>query len=480
MRLQRRANRRQPAHRKRSRRTTTGRRARGRSAGSDHLFRRSPATDYPVIDRARGSYVYDTEGRRYLDGCSGAVVSNIGHGAREVVEALTRQARRATFAHSSQFISEASLDLSKRIAELCPPLLAKEARVYLVSGGSEAVETAIKLARQYQIERGQLLRTQIVSRWQSYHGSSLGALSVTGHRARRRPYEPLLIDFPHMAPVYCYRCPFDLEFPDCKLVCADDLERTLEAVGFDKVAAFIGEPISGAALGAATPPDGYWQRIREICDRYGVLLIADEVMTGVGRTGRPFALDHWSVTPDIIALGKGLGAGYTPLGAVIARGFIHEAIRKGSGTFEHGFTYSANPLSAATGAAVLKVVRQKRLVARARQLGRVLERLLREAAAHHTMVGDVRGRGLLWGLELVRDRSTREPFDPALGVARRLALEARRRGLMLYPGSGSVDGTRGDHVIVAPPLTISRTDLRRLGQLLDEALAALETNLTAA
>ncbi|MEE8537573.1 MAG: aspartate aminotransferase family protein [Acidobacteriota bacterium] len=477
MRLQRLARRRQPGRTKRSGRTTTGRRTRRESATADHLFRRSPVSDYPVIDRARGSYVYDTEGHRYLDGCSGAVVSNIGHSVREVVEALTRQARRATFAHSSQFISEASLDLSRRIAELCPPPLAKDARVYLVSGGSEAVETAIKLARQYQIERGQPQRTRIISRWQSYHGSSLGALSVTGHRARRRPFEPLLVDFPHMAPVYCYRCPFDLEFPDCKLVCADDLERTLESVGPDKVAAFIGEPISGAALGAVTPPDGYWQRIREICDRYEVLLIADEVMTGVGRTGRAFALDHWSVIPDIIVMGKGLGAGYTPLGAVIARGFVHEAIREGSGTFEHGFTYSANPLSAATGAAVLKVVRQKRLISRARQLGPDLERLLRRAAAHHTMVGDVRGQGLLWGLELVRDRSTREPFDPALRVAQRLGLEARRRGLMLYPGSGSVDGTRGDHVIVAPPLTISRKDLELLGQLLDEALGALAASL---
>jgi adenosylmethionine-8-amino-7-oxononanoate aminotransferase len=280
-----------------------------------------------------------------------------------------------------------------------------------------------------------------------------------------------------MAPVYCYRCPFELRFPDCALACADDLERTLESVGPESVAAFIGEPLSGATLGAVVPPDGYWQRIRQICDRYGVLLIADEIMTGAGRTGAPLALNHWDVVPDITVMAKGLAAGYAPLGAVIARGFIHEAIRTGSGAFEHGFTYSANPLSSAAGVAVLEVLRRRRLVARARQLGPVLERILRRLAERHAIVGDVRGRGLMWGLELVRNRSTAEPFPPALKVARQLALEARRLGLLLYPGSGSVDGARGDHVLVAPPLTISRAELARLGKLLDEALGALETSL---
>ncbi len=430
-----------------------------------------------MIERARGVYLFDSEGRRTLDGCSGAVVCNIGHGVREVLEAMARQARRVAFAHSSQFISRASLELSRRIAALCPPPMSKDGRVYLVSGGSEAVETAIKLARQYFLERGQPERTRVVARWQSYHGSSLGALSLTGNRARRQPYEPLLIDFPHMAPVYCYRCPFEKRFPDCLLACAEDLERTLAEVGAGTVAAFIGEPLSGATLGAVPPPDGYWQRIREICDRHGILLIADEVMTGVGRTGAAFGLDHWSVVADMIVMGKGLSGGYTPLGAVIARGFIHDAIRDGSGRFEHGFTYSANPLSAATGVAVLAVVRRRRLIARAARLGPVFEDLLNALARRHPIIGDVRGRGLLWGLELVRERASREPFDPCLQAGRRLAALARTRGLLLYPGSGSADGTRGDHVLVAPPLTITRSEIAELIRCLDAALGALEAEL---
>jgi adenosylmethionine-8-amino-7-oxononanoate aminotransferase len=432
---------------------------------------------YPVVERAKGIYLYDREGRKYLDGCSGAVVCNIGYGVAEVVAAMERQARRVAFAHSTQFISEASLELAGKLAALCPGPMARDGRVYLSSGGSEAVETAIKLARQYFLERGEPSRTRIVARWQSYHGSTLGALSATGNRARRRPYEPMLIDFPHMAPVYCYRCPFGKRFPECGIACADDLTRAVEEAGARSVAAFIAEPVVGATLGAVPPPDGYWQRIRDICDRYGILLIADEVMTGVGRTGAAFALDHWGVVPDMIVVGKGASAGYTPLGAVIARGFIHDAIRDGSGAFEHGFTYSANPLSAATGAAVLDVVRRRRLVARAARLGPKLGKILRRLGDRHPMVGDVRGLGLFWGMEFVRDRGTREPFDPALRVARRLGQEARERGLLLYPGTGSVDGTRGDHVIVAPPLTITEAELGRLGVLLDAALSAVEASL---
>ncbi len=444
----------------------------GRSA--DHLFRRSPVADYPIVERARGVFVYDTAGKRYLDACSGAVVCNLGYGVREVIRAMSRQAQRVMFAHSSQFISAASLDLSRRLAALCPGPMARDGRVYLVSGGSEAVETSLKLARQYFLEKGQPQRTRIVARWQSYHGSSLGALSATGNRPRRKPYEPMLLDFPHIAPVYCYRCPFDLRFPDCALRCADDLERALQESGPSSVAAFIAEPVVGATLGAVPPPDGYWQRIRDICDRHGVLLIADEVMTGVGRTGANFGIDHWGVVPDMIVVGKGASAGYTPLGAVIARGFIHDAIAAGSGAFEHGFTYSANPLSAATGAAVLEVVSKRKLVARARRLGPVLGRALQALAVRHPIVGDVRGLGLFWGLELVRDRDSREPFDPALRVARRLGSEARQRGLLLYPGSGTADGARGDHVIVAPPLTITREEMGEMGRLLDESLGAVE------
>jgi adenosylmethionine-8-amino-7-oxononanoate aminotransferase len=332
------------------------------------------------------------------------------------------------------------------------------------------------MARQYQVEAGRPGKSKIIGRWQSYHGSTMGALAVTGNVARRELYTPLFAPQPHIPPCYCYRCPYGLTFPNCGIACVEDLEAAIHQEGPGTVAAFIAEPLVGATLGAVPAVDGYWQRAREICTRYDVLLIADEVMTGVGRTGKNFAVDHWKVVPDLIVAGKGLSGGYAPLGAVIARGFVAEAIARGRGTFEHGFTYSANPLSAAVGSAVLDYVAKHRLIARAARLGQVLgERL--QALRRRTIVGDVRGLGMMWGIELVKDRKTREPFPPALKVARRLYDACTAEGLIIYPGSGTREGQDGDHFIIAPAFTITRPEIDELVSRLERGLAKLEASL---
>jgi adenosylmethionine-8-amino-7-oxononanoate aminotransferase len=448
-----------------------------RAAGpAAHLFPRNLKLTYPVAVRAEGVWIEDENGKRYLDGCSGAVVCSIGHGVEEIARVMTTQARRLAFTHSSQFITREAMELTRRIAALAPGDMKESGRVYLVSGGSEAVETAIKLARQYQIEAGRPSKHKIISRWQSYHGSTLGALAATGNVARREPYTPLIASTPHIAPCYCYRCPYGMEFPSCAIACVDDLESTITREGPDTVAAFMAEPVVGATLGAVPAVEGYWQRAREICDRHDVLLIADEVMTGVGRTGRNFAVDHFKVVPDIITTGKGLSAGYAPLGAVIARGFITDALAAGRGYFEHGFTYSANPLSAAVGNAVLAYVEKHGLIARAAKMGRTLgERL--GTLMRHAMVGDVRGMGMMWGVELVKSRATKKPFAPALKVSRRVYDACIDEGLVIYPGSGTREGKDGDHFIIAPAFTITGKEIDTLVQRLDRALARVSSAL---
>jgi adenosylmethionine-8-amino-7-oxononanoate aminotransferase len=441
-----------------------------------HLFPRNLRLRYPVAVKGEGVWIEDKDGRRYLDGCSGAVVCSIGHGVREVADVMSAQARRLAFAHSSQFITRETMELSARIAALAPGDLKKTGRVYLVSGGSEAVETAIKMARQYHVERGRPSKYKVISRWQSYHGSTMGALAATGNVARREIYTPLIQQTPHIAPCFCYRCPFGLKFPKCDIACADDLERVIRQEGPDTIAAFMAEPVVGATLGAAPAVEGYWPRLREVCDRHDILLIADEVMTGIGRTGKNFAIDHYKVVPDLIVTGKGLSAGYTPLGAVIARGRIADAIRAGRGYFEHGFTYSANPLSAAIGNAVLAYIAKRGLVARAAKLGALLgERLQR--VRRHAMVGDIRGIGMMWGIEIVKSRATREPFPATLKVSRRLYEACLAEGLLVYPGSGTREGQDGDHFIVAPPFTIERDEIDELVGRLDRGLAALAKSL---
>ena len=436
----------------------------------DHLFRRNPARPLPAVVRGEGVFLYDETGKRYLDGSGGALVVGIGHGVREIADAVARQMAQVSYAHGTQFTVRAQQDLADRLADLAPGDLD---RVNLVSGGPEATEPTIKLARQYQIAAGRPTKYQVVSRWLSFHGNTLGALSASGHAYRRRPYQPLLIDFPHIPPAYCYRCPFGLTYPDCGIRCATALEDTIKQVGPEYVAAFVAEPIVGATAVAVVPPPEYFPISRGICDRYGVLGIADEVMTGLGRTGRNFAVDHWQVVPDLITTGKGVSSGYAPLGALIVRESIFEVIADSPTGFVHGHTYGGHPPSAAAGAAVLKYLTDHDLVAASARQGEYLRERLQSLAERPT-VGDIRGEGLMVGIEFVRDKATKAPFDRSIGFAEAIGRAAFERGLILYPGSGSADGVNGDHVLIGPPLTITQDEIDLLVSLLTEAIDAVE------
>lgn len=440
---------------------------------NEAVFPRNFLKSYPQASRAEGCFVYTTEGRRYLDASGGAAVVTIGHGVEQVARAMAEQASRLAYVHSSQFHIGVVEKLAQRVLALAPHGMRRNGRVYFTSGGSEATETAIKLARQYWLERRNQKRVRVIARRQSYHGSTLGALSVSGNVRRREPFVPLLAEWGHVAPCFCYRCPFDLQYPECNVDCADDLERFLARDGHDDVAAFIFEPVSGATLGAVVPPDGYVQRLAEICRRHQILFIADEVMTGMGRTGKPFAVEHWGVVPDMILVGKGVASGYAPLGAVIVAGHVAETIARGSGSFPHGFTYNSHPVSAAAGNAVLDYIERENLFARVepvgQELGAALERLKR-----FSIVGDVRGLGLLWAVELVRDTKTREPFPPDARMAARVAEDALESGVLTYPIQGCVDGHRGDHILLAPPFTITSGMIQMLASALEHAAGDLE------
>jgi adenosylmethionine-8-amino-7-oxononanoate aminotransferase len=442
----------------------------------DHVFYRNLRKNYPTAVRGEGVYIYDQSGKAYLDGSGGAVVVSIGHGVKEIQEAMLKQAGQIAFAHGSQFTTEAAVSLAEKIIRISPPGLN---RVYFLSGGSEAIETSVKMARQYQVDRGTPSKYKVLSRWTSYHGNTLGALALSGHTGRRKYYLPLMQYTPHIAPAYCYRCPFGREPASCKLECADDLEKSILYEGPDSVSAFMAEPVVGATAGALVPRDGYFQRVREICDRYDVLLIVDEVMSGVGRTGKNFAVDHWGVVPDMIVGCKGLASGYTPIYCVATKEAVHTAIKERNGTFVHGHTYSQNPLSCSIAAAVLDYIRDHDLVnqcaARGAYLLKKLERLYR-----HPIVGDVRGLGLMAGVEFVRNRETKEPFDPAMKLNALVGNRAFEKGLITYPGGGGADGVRGDHILLAPPFIITEEQIDRLVEILDKAIAEItsEKNLS--
>jgi adenosylmethionine-8-amino-7-oxononanoate aminotransferase len=435
----------------------------------DHVFYRNVKKFYPTAERAEGIYIYDTEGKRYLDGSAGAAVVGIGHGVREVSEAMLQQAGQVAFAHGSQFTTAAAVELASKLVKFSPPGLK---RVYFLSGGSEAIETAVKMARQYQVERGQPDKYKVISRWTSYHGNTLGALALSGHTGRRKLYLPLMPHTPHIAPAYCYRCPFGAAPENCSLECALDLEKTILYEGPDSVSAFLAEPIVGATAGVLVPKDGYFQKIREICDRYDVLLITDEVMTGMGRTGKNFGIDHWNVVPDMIVVGKGLASGYTPIYTVIVKDAIHDAIREGSGIFVHGHTYSQNPLSAAIACAVMDYLAKHNLVSRSATMGEYLLKAL-QLLYRHEFVGDIRGKGLFAGIEFVKDRKTKATFDPKLKLNARVANRAFEKGLITYPGGGGADGVNGDHLVLAPPLIIKEKEIDILVSILDETFTEL-------
>lgn len=431
----------------------------------------------PVVDHAEGVWIYDTGGNRYLDATGGAVVVGIGHGVEEVISAMSEQARRVAFSYYNQFANTPQEELARELAEFLPGDLN---HVFFSSGGSEAVESAIKLARTYHAARGEN-RHKIIGRWRSYHGNTLGALSASGHVKRRKPYGPYALDFSHIAPPYCYRCFLRLEYPSCALACAQELEREILQENPDEVAAFIAEPVTGSSAAGMVPPDEYFGLIREICDRYGILFISDEVLCGMGRTGRNSALEHWGVVPDILVAAKGVSSGYAPLGITVASSRIYDTLLEAGGYFEHGYTYSGHPVSCAAGLAVLRYIRDHDLVQRAGESGQYLLERLRAEIGDLPFVGEISGLGLLAGIELVRDRTTREPFPAAEHVSARVVRAAFARGLIVLPGSGGqANGYDGDRLEIAPPLVITREEIDIAVSTLRDALQTVLDELTTA
>ena len=421
------------------------------------LFVRSFRKRYPVAVRGEGVYLWDEAGTRYLDFAGSAAVNFIGHGDGQIARAMAEQAQGLEFVHSSQFTTATAEEFAREVLDFSGYA---GGSVYFTCGGSEAVETALKLARQYQVERGEGNRVAILSREQAYHGSTLGALAVSGNRRRREMYLPMVHDSARVALPYCYRCKYGCS--DCSKAYAREVEQVLKQQG-TSTAAFIFEPVSGATLGAAAPPGGYLQGVVELCRRYGVLSIADEVMTGFGRTGRNLAIDHWGVKPDIVVLGKGIASGYAPLGAVVASKYIVDVIAEGSGAFVHGFTYNAHPVSVAAGRCVLQRINERNLVRAAASdvggtAGSLMQSQLRSLEDCRS-VGDVRGIGLLWAVEFVTNKDSKSPFAPEIGFAGRISEAASRRGLMLYPMQGCVDGISGDHILIAPPAVITEEQI---------------------
>ncbi|MCM3617216.1 aspartate aminotransferase family protein [Sutcliffiella horikoshii] len=427
--------------------------------------------DYPVISHGNGVYLFDVNGKKYLDGSSGAVTASIGHHVQAVIDAMADQASKVSFVYRSQFSSVPAENLANRLMKIAPGDINWS---FFVNSGTEAVETAMKISIQYWQEVGRPDKNQVISRWKSYHGITIGALSLSGHADRRKRFEALLEKSPVVEPPYCYRCPFSLEYPGCGLKCAEDLERAILEIGAEEVAAFVAEPIIGAAAGAISPPDGYYQRIAEICKKYDILFIADEVMTGIGRTGKMFAMEHWGVTPDIICVGKGMSAGYSPIAATLVSDSIIGSILKGSKVIMSGHTYSANPQSSAAALAVLDYIEKQDLVRNSNYIGNYLMEELLRLKSDFPFIGDVRGKGLLLGLEMVEDNSTKYPFAQEKAVTTRLVELAQKNGLLIYPASAGIEGVGGDAVIIAPPLSISKEETDVLISILEQTLKELQ------
>lgn len=432
-----------------------------------HVFPRHTKANLPTAAGGDGVYLIDADGKRYLD-CGDAAVSCLGHSDPAVIAAIQDQVAKIAFAHTGFMTSEPAEALADLLIQHAPGDLD---RVYFVSGGSEATESAIKLARQYYVEIGQPERRHVIARKQSYHGNTLGALSAGGNEWRREQFAPLLVEMSHITPCYEYvgREEGESSF-DYGQRAANELEAEIQRAGPEAVMAFMAEPVVGATLGAVPAVDGYYQRIREICDQYGVLLILDEVMCGMGRTGHMFACDHDGITPDILCIAKGLGAGYQPIGAMLCTDKIYAAIENGTGFFQHGHTYLGHPVATAAALAVVQQLIERDLPARAAAMGEKLQSALEAAFGQHALVGDIRGRGLFRGIEIVEDRDSKRPFDPALGLAGKIKKAAFAEGLICYPMSGTRDGKYGDHILLAPPFIIEDA---HIGELVDKLTIAL-------
>jgi adenosylmethionine-8-amino-7-oxononanoate aminotransferase len=440
-----------------------------------HILHRQTGHSYPLASRGEGVVIRDNAGKEYIDASSGAAVSCLGHSHPDVLAAMREQLDKLAYAHTSFFTTEVAEQLADELVARAPQGMG---HAFFVSGGSEAMEAALKLARQYFVERGEPERRYVVARRQSYHGITLGALAVGGRESQRRKFAPLLIETHHVSPAYEYRGRHANETAQAygeRL--AKEIESKLHELGGENVIAFVAETVVGATLGAVPAVPGYFKRLREICDRHGVLLILDEVMCGMGRTGTLHACEQEGISPDVMAIAKGLGGGYAPIGALLIQDKIFDAVARGSGAFQHSHTYMGHPLACAAALAVQHVIHRDRLLSNVRAQGSHLSRRLKERFGNHPFVGDVRGRGLLQGVELVADRSSKEPFDTSCRLHARVKREAMARGLLVYPSGGTVDGTRGDHVLLAPPFIVDAaiidTIVERLGEAIDAATAAV-------
>ena len=435
------------------------------------ILHRSIGPDLPRAVAGQGVWITDSEGRRYLDGSGGAAVTSLGHGNAEVLDAMRAQMDKIAYAHTSFFTTDAAESLAERLVGLTPEGLDY---VYLVSGGSEAVEAALKLARQYFVEIGQPQRRHIIARRQSYHGNTIGALATGGNAWRRAQFQPILPETHHVSPCYAYRDMGAQEGPEAYAArLARELEDQILALGADEVIAFVAEPVVGATLGAVPAVAGYFKQIRAVCDKYGVLLILDEVMCGMGRTGSIFAFEQEGIVPDIVTIAKGLGGGYQPVGALLLSTKIYDAFRNGSGLFQHGHTYLGHPVAAAAADKVVEIMTRPGLMENVNAMGQRLQDGLTAALGDHPNVGDIRGRGLFRGIELVADRASKEPLDPKLKTHAKIKKEAMARGLMSYPMGGTIDGIRGDHILLAPPYIITAEEVDLIVERISGAIRAV-------
>lgn len=436
-----------------------------------NVFTKSLSKTYKRITHAEGVYLYDEDGKRYMDFGAGLAVTNIGNGVKEVTDAIAEQAKKVTYLNGGAFTSDVREELASNIISLAPKGME---RVFFCSGGSEAVESMAKIARQYQIEKGNPGKYKIISRWQSYHGNTFGTLSLGGRPSWRSRYDNLLLHMPHIAQCNCYRCPYGLDGCCCNVPCADELERIIKYEGAESIAAFLLEPITGTTATATMPPVEYMKRVREICDKYDILLCCDEVITGLGRTGKAFAVDHFGIVPDLISVAKGLGGGYVPIGAVIAHKKVVDAIANGSGILEHSYTFAGMPIATAGANAVVKYIIDNDVVNKAAVNGEILLGKLKDALSDIPAVGDLRGKGMLIGVELVSDRETKAPFDPALGIAGKISAYCLDKGLLVLSGvTGTADGIIGDALQISPALTMTPEEMDFAVSVLKEAIIAV-------
>lgn len=444
------------------------------NAQKSHVFHRRLDYQYPVIARGKGIYLYDEKGKKYIDAVGGALVANLGHGVKEIAEAIKKLAGKTSFLHASQFTTRHMEEYARDLCKIVPKGLNK---VYFTLGGSDSVETAIKMAKQYHWDSGNKNKYKIIYTEPSYHGATLGALSVTPKKSFRMIFEPYLIKQPKIPSYFCYHCPYKKTYPSCKIQCAWELEKVIKKENSNTILAFIIEPIIGASAGAVVPPKEYFPIVRKICDKYNVLLIADEIMSGFGRTGKWYACEHFNLKPDILISGKGISGGLVPLAAVFCTDKIYQTIKKGTGNFSHGFTYVNNSLTTGVGKAVLEYVKKTNLINNCAEKGDYLLSKLHKLAKEIEIIGDVRGKGLMTAVEFVKDKKTKEPFPRKFHLAEKILQTALKKGLNLYFCLGFVDGINGDAVIVAPPFIVTKPEIDKIIKIFSSAIREVQKTL---